>query len=104
MTVAPRLVPICAAALLLAGCSPLLDEGACTADIRFGLNVTVVDSATDVPPASAVLIAQSGLFVDSVGPVSPVQNVQNGPAHPDAEHGGGAGGHLRHHRARRGIP
>jgi hypothetical protein len=69
----------CAGAAALAGCSPLTGIGVCTDDFRFGLNVTVVDSGTNAPPASAVLIARSGAFVDSVGPQTPVPMVQNGP-------------------------
>jgi hypothetical protein len=34
--------------------------------------LTVTDSITGAPPASAVLIAHSGAFIDSVGPVEPV--------------------------------
>ena len=52
---------------------------ACTADYRFGLTVTVVDSVTSAPPASAVLLARSGAFVDSVGPATPVVGSLNGP-------------------------
>ena len=43
----------------------------CTAEFRFGLAITVVDSVTSSPPASALLIARSGTFVDSVGPNAP---------------------------------
>ena len=74
-----RLAPFCAAAFVLAGCGPILDDHLCTADYRYGLTVAVVDSVTGVPPASAVLIARSGAFVDSVGPATPHPVVQNGP-------------------------
>src|SRR5205814_101456 len=33
------------------------------------LSVNVIDSATGLPPASASLVARSGVFVDSVGPI-----------------------------------
>src|SRR5882672_9818354 len=48
-------------------------EVVCTDEFRFGLTVTVVDSVTSSPPASAILIARSGTFVDSVGPSVPLQ-------------------------------
>jgi len=64
--------------LLLAGCGPLTSV-ACTADFRYGLNVTIVDSVTSNPPASALLVARSGAFVDSVGPAAPQQWSPNGP-------------------------
>ena len=67
---------LCAAAVLLAGCDELTPPRACTANIVFGLQVSVVDSLTDVPPASALLIARSGAFVDSLGPTP------SGPAYP----------------------
>ena len=75
------IVSFCAGALVLSGCtgSPLAGIGACTDDFRYGLTVTVVDSATSDPPASALLIARSGAFVDSMGPVTPHPAVQNGP-------------------------
>ena len=56
-----------------------LTEVVCTADFRYGLNVTVADSATGAPPAEATLIATSGAFVDTVGPNRPVPAVFNGP-------------------------
>jgi hypothetical protein len=75
-----RLASFCAGALILSACgSPLSGVRGCTDDFRFGLNVTVVDSVTNAPPASAVLIARSAAFVDSVGPQAPMQFVQNGP-------------------------
>jgi hypothetical protein len=43
----------------------------CTDEYRFGLAITVVDSVTASPPATAILIARSGTFVDSVGPIAP---------------------------------
>ena len=48
-------------------------------DFRYGLNITVIDSATGSPPAEAALVAMSGPFVDSVGPRQPFQTVANGP-------------------------
>ena len=76
-----RLAWPCAGALVLSACSGSAFTGpvGCTDDFRYGLNVTVVDSVTNAPPASAVLIARSGAFVDSVGPRAPMQFVQNGP-------------------------
>jgi hypothetical protein len=75
-----RLASFCAGALILSACGSSLSGGrVCTEDFRYGLNVTVVDSVTNAPPASAVLIARSGAFVDSVGPRTPMQFVQNGP-------------------------
>jgi hypothetical protein len=69
-TIAFRLLPFGAGALL-AGCGTITGDYACTAEYRYGLNVTVVDSITGAPPASAVLIAQSGAARDSVGPATP---------------------------------
>lgn len=51
----------------------------CTTDFRFGLLVTVVDSVTGQPTASAVLIARTSGAVDSVGPRGPLPTTQNGP-------------------------
>jgi hypothetical protein len=45
----------------------------CTEEFRYGLNVSVVDSLTSSAPASAILIAHSGTYVDSVGPEVPFQ-------------------------------
>jgi hypothetical protein len=68
------------AAGCMSACSVLpSDSHVCTADFRFGLVVAVVDSLTGVPPSSAVLIARSGTFVDSVGPYAPQPIVLNGP-------------------------
>jgi hypothetical protein len=78
-TIAFRFLSFAASALLLAGCGPVTGDFNCTADFRFGLNVTVVDSVTSAPPASAVLIARTGAVVDSVGPATPQQLVLNGP-------------------------
>jgi hypothetical protein len=78
-TIAFRFLSFAAGALLLAGCDPVTSDFNCTADFRFGLNVTVVDSVTNAPPASAVLIARTGAVVDSVGPATPQQLVLNGP-------------------------
>jgi hypothetical protein len=49
----------------------------CTTEYRYGLNVTVIDSITLKPPASATLIATSGAFQDSVGPMQPVPQHAN---------------------------
>jgi hypothetical protein len=70
-TIAFRFLPFGAGALLLAGCGSITGDYNCTADYRYGLNVTVVDSVTSEPPASALLIAQSGAARDSVGPHTP---------------------------------
>lgn len=51
----------------------------CTSDFRYGIRVTVVDSATGAPPPEATLLASSGAFRDSVGPREPLQLVRNGP-------------------------
>jgi hypothetical protein len=51
----------------------------CTDDFKYGLNITVVDSATGSPPAEATLLASSGAFRDSVGPIEPFQAVGDGP-------------------------
>lgn len=51
----------------------------CTDIFKFGLNITVVDSATADPPTEATLLATSGTFTDSVGPRAPFQSVANGP-------------------------
>lgn len=77
-TIAYRILSFGAGALLVAGCGPLTSV-ACTADFRYGLNVTVVDSVTNAPPASALLVARTGTVVDSVGPVAPQPLVLNGP-------------------------
>ncbi|HKP73918.1 MAG TPA: carboxypeptidase-like regulatory domain-containing protein [Longimicrobiaceae bacterium] len=68
-----RLIPVLsgAAVAALAACNPLMPAHACLADYRYGINVTIVDSITEAPPSSAVLIAQSGAYVDSVGPAAP---------------------------------
>jgi hypothetical protein len=78
-TIAFRFLSSAAGALLLAGCGAITGDYACTADYRYGLNVTVVDSVTSAPPASAVLIARTGAAVDSVGPAAPQPVVLNGP-------------------------
>jgi hypothetical protein len=74
------LLPACAAAFALTACDRLSLPHACTADFRYGLNVTVVDSLTNTPPASATLIARAGAYVDSVGPRAPLPNGPQGPA------------------------
>jgi hypothetical protein len=69
-------------ALILAAAamrSCIIDPVACTLNFKFGINITVVDSATAEPPSEATLLATSGTFTDSVGPRAPVQTVANGP-------------------------
>ena len=75
------IVPFFAGALLLSGCDSPLEEDfdVCTPNYVMGLNVDVVDSVTTAPPASALLIARSGAFVDSVGPLPSYQAWENGP-------------------------
>lgn len=64
----------------LCGCGGLLPlEHACTDELRYGISVTVVDSATGQPPDSALLVARTREAVDSMGPVPPIQVVLNGP-------------------------
>lgn len=73
------LVSCTAGAGLLLGCSALTGESrTCTADFRFGLAVTVVDSLTDAPPSSALLIVRDGAFADTLGPATPQPVVLNG--------------------------
>ncbi len=65
-----QLLPLLIAATVAEACtspSGLI----CTTEYRFGLAITVVDSVTASPPATAILIARSGTFVDSVGPIAP---------------------------------
>ena len=65
-----RVLAIAPVAALVSACPEDIVGGTvCTADFRFGINVTVVDSVTNTAPASATLIARSGAYVDSVGPV-----------------------------------
>jgi hypothetical protein len=73
-------VSFCSAALLLTGCGSAVFDGPCTANYVFGLTVTVVDSVTGIPPASARLLARSGAYSDSVGPAAPHQYYENGPS------------------------
>ena len=80
MRFASRLTFACLGALALGGCTSVSFPGACTADFRYGLNVTVVDSLTGGPPASATLIARDGAHVDSIGPQAPFLNGPQGPA------------------------
>jgi len=68
-----------AALAMLAACDLLTSPTACLADYRYGINVTIVDSLTEAPPSSAVLIAHSGVFVDSVGPTEPMQLTAGAP-------------------------
>lgn len=80
MSSASRLLCICAGALALGACtsSPAFYP-ACTEEFRYGLNVTVVDSVTNAPPASATLIARDGAYVDSVGPQTTFIVGEQGP-------------------------
>jgi hypothetical protein len=64
-------------AAVMRGC--ITDGVVCTDEFVFGLNITVVDSATADPPSEATLLARSGTFTDSVGPRAPFQWVANGP-------------------------
>ena len=54
----------------VAACSPV--ESDCTLEYRYGINITVVDSVSGLPPSQATLLATSGTFADSVGPWMPV--------------------------------
>src|SRR4051812_16325185 len=79
---------LCAGAALVAGCERLTTPVACTPNIIFGLRVDVVDSLTQAPPASAVLIARTGAFVDSVGSEASKPAGEGGPIYlrlPGAE-------------------
>ena len=42
----------------------------CTEQYTYGINITVVDSATGFPPSEATLLARSATFTDSVGPIA----------------------------------
>jgi hypothetical protein len=68
-----------AGALALAACGSVIDSPACTADYRYGLTVTVVDSINGAAPASALLLARSGFYSDSVGPYPPQQMLPGAP-------------------------
>jgi len=70
MNSAFRLLCACTCAFALGACSPSFPL-ACTPNILFGVNVTVVDSLTDAPPSSARLIARSAAYVDSVEAQAP---------------------------------
>jgi hypothetical protein len=73
---------LCAGAVLAAGCeSVTTSTRACTPNYVFGLHVDVVDSLTTAPPASALLIARSGAFVDSVGPEPSKLSYEGGPTY-----------------------
>jgi hypothetical protein len=74
------IVSFCSVAFLLTGCGSAVFDGPCTADYRYGLTVTVIDSVTGSPPASAVLLARSGAYADSVGPAAPQLSYENGPS------------------------
>lgn len=80
MRSASRLTFACLGALALGGCTSLSLPGACTADFRYGLTITVVDSLTGAPPSSATLIARDWAHVDSVGPQAPLPSGPQGPA------------------------
>jgi len=64
------------AAAAMRGC---ITGTVCTTQFVYGINITVVDSATADPPSEATLLATSGTFTDSVGPRAPSQWVANGP-------------------------
>lgn len=67
-----RLLCASAGALALAGCERASLPSTCSLPVvLFGLHVTVVDSLTNTSPSSAILIARSGTYVDSVGPQGP---------------------------------
>jgi len=59
--------------------SCITDGVVCTAQVVYGINITVTDLATGSPPSEATLLARSGTFTDSVGPRAPFQWVANGP-------------------------
>ena len=64
---------------LLQACTSPFDNVMCTNQFVYGLNVTVLDSLTLSPPAKATLVARSGAFTDSVGPMPPSQLTNGGP-------------------------
>jgi hypothetical protein len=68
---ASRLSVIVGAAAIIAGCNPF--TGACTTELRYGLNVEVRDAVTGAPAADgARLIARDGDYVETVeGPPIP---------------------------------
>ena len=74
MSTLSRLTWVGLAALALAGCGRETPTNlACTPSIERGIWVTVVDSLTGAAPSSeATLIARSGEYVDSAGPVTPL--------------------------------
>lgn len=72
MSFPSRLTWIGLGVLALAGCDRATQPVACTPSIERGLFVTVVDDVTGAPPSSATLVAQSGEYVDSAGPVAPL--------------------------------
>jgi hypothetical protein len=78
-TAGSRLGLFAGGALIVSACTSITGDRACTADFRYGLTVTVQDSLTSAAPGSALLIATSGLYVDSVGPHAPVQWVPTQP-------------------------
>lgn len=67
-----RLLCASIGALALAGCERAAPLSTCNLPVvLFGLQVIVVDSLTNTSPPSAILIARSGAYVDSVGPRTP---------------------------------
>ena len=50
----------------------------CTEVFAFGLSVAVVDSVAGVPPDSALMVARSGSFVDSLGPIPAYTQIPDG--------------------------
>ena len=56
------------AAAAMRGC---ITGTVCTTQLVYGINITVVDSATGSPPSEATLLATSGTYTDSVGPRGP---------------------------------
>ncbi len=75
MRIAPLLSLV---ALPIGACDSI--GGVCTLNFQYGIQITVIDSLTGLPPAAAALVATSGTFVDSVGPRAPSQPVANGPS------------------------
>ena len=51
----------------------ILAPSVCTAILKYGVNIAVVDSATGSPPSEATLLVTSGSYTDSVGPRGPSQ-------------------------------
>ncbi len=74
----PVLIPLVFIFFVASGCRNGTGFS-CTSDFKYGLNITVTDATTGSPPDQATLIATSGAYIDSVGPVKPFQAVFNGP-------------------------